>query len=436
MKHLIIIIIWTPCLLFAQSYTSYFLGNTFDANVAAAGGICLMGGATENDNAMRWFLQQANGGDVLVLRASGANGYQNYLYSELGIPVNSVETIVCHQPAASFDPYVLQKISQAEAIWFAGGNQWNYVSYWRNTPVDSLLRIAISERRIVVGGTSAGMAILGKYYFSAANGSVSSASALSNPYATQVTVDSNRFLEIPLMRDVITDTHFDNPDRRGRLVAFLARIRNDYDIAAKAIACDEYTAVCVDSNGIARIFGGYPTYDDNAWFVQTNCELSDQNPENCSPGAQLSWNLDGKALKVLQIKGTEEGSNNFDLNDWLSYSNGQWFEWSVNNGVFQQRPANPPFCQPSGMNSNSEGNAPILFPNPTRDFITISWDKEVPSKLRINIVDCFGRIHKQIFMPKIHETLEIQISDLPSGVYNLILVSDGSAIAGKSFIKI
>ena len=54
-----------------------------------------MGGATEDDNAMKWFLQRANGGDVLVLK-TGSNGYNAYFYSELGIPLNSVETIVCN----------------------------------------------------------------------------------------------------------------------------------------------------------------------------------------------------------------------------------------------------------------------------------------------------------------------------------------------------
>lgn len=79
-----------------------------------------MGGATEDDNAMKWFLQRANGGDVLVLRTTGSNGYNSYLYSSLGINVNSVETIVCNNASASNDAYVLQKINQAEAIWFAG----------------------------------------------------------------------------------------------------------------------------------------------------------------------------------------------------------------------------------------------------------------------------------------------------------------------------
>jgi len=94
-----------------------------------------MGGASEDDNAMTWFLQQANGGDILVLRTSGSDGYNNYMYSELSAGVNSVETIVFNNSSASNESYIHQKIQQAEAIWFAGGDQWNYISYWRKAPL-------------------------------------------------------------------------------------------------------------------------------------------------------------------------------------------------------------------------------------------------------------------------------------------------------------
>ncbi|NDB34739.1 MAG: hypothetical protein EB023_05220 [Flavobacteriia bacterium] len=179
----------------AQNFVAYQTGNPSDTVVQALGGVCLMGGATEDDNAMSWFLQRANGGDVLVLRTSGANGYNSYLYSQLGVPVNSVETIVCNNAAASNEAYVLQKINQAEAIWFAGGDQWTYVSFWRNTPVEVAINEAIHQRNIVVGGTSAGMAIQGKYYFSAQNGTVTSSAALGNPFNPQMTVDSTHFIE-------------------------------------------------------------------------------------------------------------------------------------------------------------------------------------------------------------------------------------------------
>ena len=120
-----------------------------------------MGGASENDNAMKWFLERSEGGDILVIRASGSDGYNDYLYSELGVAVNSVETIVFHDEQAASDSYVLEQITNAEAIWIAGGDQWDYISYWRGSPVSQIINENIANKNIVIGGTSAGMAILG-----------------------------------------------------------------------------------------------------------------------------------------------------------------------------------------------------------------------------------------------------------------------------------
>ena len=78
----------------SQPYTTYFTGSSMDVIASPEGGVCLMGGATEDDEAMKWFLNRADGGDVLVLRTSGSDGYNDYMYSQLGITLNSVETIV------------------------------------------------------------------------------------------------------------------------------------------------------------------------------------------------------------------------------------------------------------------------------------------------------------------------------------------------------
>jgi cyanophycinase-like exopeptidase len=92
-----------------QTFTSYFTGNTQDTLVAPKGGICLMGGASEHENAMKWFLTQANGGDILVLRASGSNGYNDYFYTQLGIQINSVETVVCLNQNSGNDSTIIEK---------------------------------------------------------------------------------------------------------------------------------------------------------------------------------------------------------------------------------------------------------------------------------------------------------------------------------------
>ena len=131
----------------AQSYTSYFTGNTTDKITNPDYGVCLMGGSTEDDRAMVWFLEKANGGDILVLRASGSDGYNDYFYTDLGVEVNSVETIVFNNASAANDTYVLQKIANAEAIWMAGGDQSDYINYWKDTEVEALLNEHINIKK-------------------------------------------------------------------------------------------------------------------------------------------------------------------------------------------------------------------------------------------------------------------------------------------------
>ena len=414
---------------FGQNYTSYFTGNSTDLVTNPQGGICLMGGATEDDNAMKWFLERANGGDVLVLRATGADGYNMYFYSDLGITVNSVETIVCNNSNASNDAYVINKINQAEAIWFAGGNQWTYINYWRNSPVSQAINQAIHNRNVVVGGTSAGMAIQGKYYFSAENGTVTSNTATLNPYANTVTVDSTYFLQNDILQNVITDTHFDNPDRKGRLVSFLSRVYIDYGVSGKAIACDEYTAVCIDTNGQARVFGGYPSYDDNAYFVQVNCEIANPSPENCSPGNALTWNHDGQAVKAIQIKGDATGSNIFDLNLWESSSVGTWYNWSVANGVFQESVGAEPNCQELGINHKNEENRVILYPNPVTNILTIVVAPALVGE-SFSMVDHLGKIVRKGNLNMLNN--EVLTQGIESGIYTVFI---GSLLAQKIIVN-
>jgi hypothetical protein len=73
-----LIFLLLPLVAQAQGYTSFFTGNTANINTVPTFGVCLMGGATENDEAMKWLLQRANGGDVVVIRSTGGNGYNNY----------------------------------------------------------------------------------------------------------------------------------------------------------------------------------------------------------------------------------------------------------------------------------------------------------------------------------------------------------------------
>jgi cyanophycinase-like exopeptidase len=387
-----------------------------------------MGGASEHDEAMKWFLQQANGGDILVLRASGSDGYNDYLYSDLGVTVNSVETIVFNNSNASNSAYVQDKVAKAEAIWMAGGNQWNYVSYWRNTPIDSLINIGLTERNIVIGGTSAGMAVQGGLYFSAENGTVTSAAALANPYNIDMTVDSTDFLHNDYLQDVITDTHYDDPDRKGRHVAFLARAVVDYGVSAKGIACDEYTAVCIDQAGLATVYGEYPEYDETIYFLQVNCEVADNVPETCVSGSSLTWNHAGQAVKVYVVKGTEFGANTFSLADWETGSGGVWENWSVNNGVLSEVAGDPINCSSLGIKDQSDSQI-SLTQNAQQLRIELNTQKQIRL---VQMMDETGRVVVSDVTSS--STSLIDLNGIPKGIY-VILIETGTQRFSKKWMR-
>lgn len=415
----------------AQAYTSYFTGNPVSANTVPTGGICLMGGATEHDEAMRWFLRRASGGDILVLRASGADGYNAYLYSQLGVSVNSVETIVFNNGSAAFDSYVQGRIDKAEGIWFAGGDQWNYVNYWRGTPIDSLVRIAVQQRRVVIGGTSAGMAIQGQFYFSAENGTISSSTALQNPYAVTATVDSVNFIGNRILARTITDTHYDNPDRRGRQVSFLARIYQDWGIEARGIACDEYTAVCIDTTGIATVYGDYPGNDDNAYFLQLNCEVTPRGPETCAAGMALDWRRDSAAVRVYRVKGTPTGQHSFDLNDWQTGSGGTWENWWVENGALQASGGLPIACPALGADAHADAQVTV-HPNPSADG-RFHVQAEGLALEEVVVMDVQGRV--LLRQPARTGVVALDLSGCAAGWYVLVARHTGGVVVQRLAIQ-
>ncbi len=327
------------------SYKSYFTGDQADVTTQPQGGVCLMSGGGEDDEAMRWFLRRSGGGDIVVLRASGSDGYNDYMYKDLNVNINSVESIVFSDAAASKDAYVLKQIANAEAIWFAGGDQWNYIKYWRNTAVDSIINANIANKKIVVGGLSAGMAILGSIYFAADKGSITSEEALQNPMSDTLSIQNKPFLKIPYLQNIITDTHYANRNRQGRHVAFLAKALQALNIPAKGIACDEQSAICVDETGKAYVYGSYPKHNEYAYFIQINCELNENMPEIYTIGKPLHWLRDSSALKVYQIKAEPGGKHYFDLNNWETGSGGEWKHWYVVNGVLKIADATASDCK-------------------------------------------------------------------------------------------
>ncbi len=429
-KNALAALLFLPQLLAAQNFTSYFTGDTADVATPVFGGTVLMGGATENDNAMRWFLDRSGGGDILVLRASGADGYNDYLFSDLGKTVNSVESIVFHNALAAADPYVLKQIKNAEAIWLAGGDQTKYIDFWKNNAVEAALQAFVSVKKGPIGGTSAGMAVLGEGYFYAKNGTVYAAAALADPFNSKMSLGKSDFVQVPFLQKVVTDTHYDSPDRRGRHFAFIARFSAADGTRWRGIACEEYTAVCIDTAGIARVFGttGDP---DFAWFLQANC-AEPFLPETLTAGSPLVWQRGGAAVKGYQVKGNDDGGNFFDLNDWKSGSGGFWFDWSAKDGLLTVASgADAPDCTVAATGLEAAEKL-RFYPNPSRD--GLFWLETGPffGKKTLEVFDVLGQkvaakvgLDGSLILPE----------NLPNGAYFVRVATDGKAATGRIALR-
>ncbi|RRO24043.1 T9SS type A sorting domain-containing protein [Flavobacteriaceae bacterium 14752] len=404
------------CLLFltklalAQNFTSYFTGNSTNIDTNPQFGVCLMGGASENDNAMQWFLNLADGGDVVVLRTSGADGYNDYMFNQLGVNLNSVETLRIDQAQGAVDAYVLQQIAEAEAIWFAGGDQADYVNYFKDTALEDLLNEHINIKQYPIGGISAGMAILSEFYFDALNGTITSNEALSNPFDPKLSLGISDFIDADILYKTITDTHYDNPDRQGRHMAFLARLQAQTGERVFGIGIDEFTAACIDQNGIAHIYGDFPNFNDYAYFIQVNC-LNSTLPENLSPNQALDWNLNQSAVKTYKVAGTSNGTNTFDLNTWEMGNGGQWENWWVNQGNFQAQNSTAIDCDNLSAEV-FENTSAHLYPNPVQEKLNIDTNQNIK---RIEVYNIKGQSLKTKTL-KTQKT-QLNFQDFSKGIY-------------------
>src|SRR5215467_5692447 len=264
----------------ASANWKYFRsGNSADSVAVPRSGFALMGGGAKQEAAFKFLCDRANGGDFLILRANTEDSYAEQVDREMlqVCRLNSASTIVFNERENSEDPRIVEIIGQAEVIFIAGGDQSNYVRFWQDTPVEDALNRHIRDGK-PIGGSSAGLAVLGEFSFSSMIDTIHSPEALANPYGNKVTL-SRRFLEIPLLRSVITDTHFVNRDRMGRLLVFMGRILEDgWSQRVRAVAVEENAAVLVETDGRARVVGG------PAYFLE-----AEGRPAVCVDGRPLTF---------------------------------------------------------------------------------------------------------------------------------------------------
>lgn len=306
----------TPLFAAGQHYQYFRAGNPKDIQTKTHAGFALMGGGSDLDAAFQWMCERSGGGDFLILRARGTDAYNPYIQGLCH--VNSVATLVIPDRVAAADPFVAKTIHDAAAVFIAGGDQANYINFWMGTPVQQALNDAI-ERKVPIGGTSAGLAVQGEFIYTAQGDApdgpdLSSPETLTNPFNPRVII-ARQFLNNPLLRATITDTHFSARDRMGRTLVFMARILQD-GLASQVrdMAVDERTAVLLDPDGMATVVGA-----GHAYFLQAT-----QKPETCKANVPLTF----RGVSVRSLRAGQR----FNVRQWSS-DEGNSYVLSVESGV-------------------------------------------------------------------------------------------------------
>ena len=242
----------------------------------------------------------------------------------------------------------------------------DYIKYWKNTQLDWTLR-DLSIKKVPIGGTSAGLAVLGQFDFAALQGSVTSTQALSNPFNKYMSLDptpqtlnsttptstAGGFITPSPLFNTILDAHLDERDRMGRLVTFVSRLIGSYngagcsggilvpkeesrnlsptpygDIIARGIGVGVEAALLVSGDGDAStpimaelVTNPTTTTNSAAYFL-----LPQNYPAQCVDGKPLS----GVTTKVVKV---DKSRPTFNMSTWTGGYDP--YTLSVTNGVMK-----------------------------------------------------------------------------------------------------
>ncbi len=219
------------------------------------GKLLVVGGGSENynnwsDAPYSWAIEQSENKRVAIIGTDASPSdwlpeYFTYLGATYArnFPITTTATADLQ---ATYDSLITYDV-----IFFRGGNQWNYYNRYRNT----LTQQAVEEVFMnggVIGGTSAGLHILSEVLFTSQNGTVYPEEALQDPFNQYMTLEDD-FLN--LMPGLIFDSHFVERARFGRLLGFLGNWNLSEGADIIGVGIDDKTALCIDSNLDASVFG-------------------------------------------------------------------------------------------------------------------------------------------------------------------------------------
>jgi len=222
------------------------------------GKIMLVGGGTELDTEWSWSnepyswaVNQSSNKRVAIIAFSESSDPQwlpDY-FEKLG--AEYARNFIINNRDSSESQILYDTLMNYDVFFFKGGDQSNYYETYINSKVTDAINAKYTEGG-VIGGTSAGMAILSGIVYTAEESSVFPDEIMRDVNSSNITLkdDFNN-----LLPGFISDTHFIERGRLPRLVAFLANWKINKNEAPIGIGVDDRTAFCIDENLIGTAYG-------------------------------------------------------------------------------------------------------------------------------------------------------------------------------------
>lgn len=188
----------------------------------------------------------------------------------------------------------LETLDKATGIFLTGGNQLRISTVIGGTPVAKAIR-RLNARGVIVGGTSAGAAILSEHMIAfGAEG--------ATPRAGMATLAPG----FGMTNRVVIDQHFRQRDRLGRLLTALA-----YNPFAVGLGLDEDTAAFIDPADVIHVVGaGSITIVDTSAIEHSSIASAEVGQPFCMTGVRLHLITAGGTYDLRARRATPPAEGN------------------------------------------------------------------------------------------------------------------------------
>jgi cyanophycinase len=302
----------------------------------AQGNLMLVGGGSEDDGGWSdspyaWMIENAQNKKVGIISYSDADEWLPNYFKDLGAAVANNIKISSRDEAES--SVIYDELVEYDALFFKGGDQNKYYDYYKGTPVHSAVE-AIYNRGGVIGGTSAGLAILSGVIFTAEEGSAYPYDVLENINSRYITLKDDFLNFYP---GYLFDSHFIERGRTARLIGFLAHWYHNQNEFINGIGVDDRTAFCINEDGIGTVYGtgaasiylprsfkveAEQLVDSDVQSIQlTHGQQFDLNNEAVAERSLGEFSDPTNSMKYIQVFGSSSGNleaNNELLNKVLA----------------------------------------------------------------------------------------------------------------------